>query len=79
MQKRYFINALEESNRRIYDYSISLVSELEQKINVQLNSIYLNYIEEFQKFKNINKNTYNELWWNQINKNVYGESERMKM
>ena len=62
MQKRYFINALEESNRRIYDYSISLVSELEQKINVQLNSIYLNYIEEFQKFKNINKDTYNELW-----------------
>ncbi len=79
MQKRYFINALEESNRRIYDYSISLVSELEQKINVQLHSIYLNYMEEFQKFKNINKNTYNELWWNYINKNIYDESERMKM
>ncbi len=79
MTKEYFLNAFDESNRRIYDYSISLVSELEQKINVQLHSIYLNYMEEFQKFKNINKNTYNELWWNYINKNIYDESERMKM
>ena len=40
--KRHFINALDERNWRIYDYSISLVSELDQKINVQLNRIYLN-------------------------------------
>ena len=81
MAKEYFLNSLEESNRRIYDYSTALVSELDQKINVQLNSINLRFIEEFQKFKNINKNTYNELndVGNHINKNVYGDFERMKM
>ncbi len=32
MTKEYFLNVFDESNRRIYDYSTSLVSELDQKI-----------------------------------------------
>ncbi len=51
MAKEYFLNSLDESQRRIYDYSTSLVSELDQKINVQLNSINLRFIDNFRNWR----------------------------